>query len=409
MIRRAVSGRWVLDLITPTTFPNPGIPFGSHSGRDFFTTDVNLDVVSFFYDKSGGVITSKPKQSRRKSNRVTLSPVVRVLAELRKARNMSSDDSAFKSVGLSSQTIERIDKGTNQPNLETLEKYAKALKLTIALRNDNEPGHSSLQLSLPKQQVFAVYNHAGGVGKTSLTRDLGFAISQVGYRVLLIDLDPQANLTTWLSLPQPIPVERTAFGTIMGDEREPILPTPYTSYGMDIIASSIRLNRIDRGSVHGRRRRLKHAIASTSYDIVLIDMNPSITNLTEIGLTASTSLIVPMPTSQKGIDAFQGIVESLEEARNELNPNLDIAMFVLTHFNANTAIDQELRSQLREIAEPIAPIAGPLNAFTVYREAIGSGMPVAVQDPKHVAVEQISKVATQFLDLINTQSGGKSA
>jgi chromosome partitioning protein len=319
---------------------------------------------------------------------------------------MSADDDAFRTQGLSIQTIERIDAGENQPNLDTLEKYARALNLTIALRSDE--ASTTLRLALPKQRVFAIYNHAGGVGKTSLTRDLGFAISQVGYRVLLIDLDPQSNLTSWLGIPRPVDIERTAYSTIMGEQREPTLPEGYRIHGMDIIPSTIRLNRIDRGSIQGRRRRLQRALANANYDVVLIDMNPSITNLTEIGLAAANGLIVPMPTSEKGLDAFPGILESLEEARDELNSELSITMFVLTQYNGNTAVDQEMREQVETYARPIAPVVGPLSSSVIYREAMTSGKPIALYDPTHMAVQQISRVATQLLDIMHRTENGET-
>ena len=347
---------------------------------------------------------SKSKTRKKNTPRIRLSPVVRVLAELRAARSMSSDDDAFRVQGLLAQTIDRIDAGINQPNLDTLEKYARALNLTIALRSDESS--TTLKLALPKQRVFAVYNHAGGVGKTSLTRDLGYAISQVGYRVLLIDLDPQSNLTSWLGVARPVDIERTVYPTILGEQREPELPVPFRVHGMDIIPATIRLNRIDRSSIQGRRRRLQKALINSNYDVVLIDMNPSITNLTEIGLAAANGLIVPTPTSEKGLDAFPGILESLEEARDELNPDLAITMFVLTQYNGNTAIDQEMYKQIEEYASAIAPVVGPLSSSVIYREAITTGKPIALYDPSHQAVEQISRVATLLLDLMHRGEQG---
>jgi chromosome partitioning protein len=355
----------------------------------------------------------KSKAVGRKQGQV--SPVVRALCEFRRARGFDLDDPIFSAAGLTELTLERLESGVHQPNLDTLERYAEAIGFSLALRRTvgESTGDATLQLQLPRMRVLAMFNHAGGVGKTSLTRDLGHSLGQLGFRVLVIDLDPQANLTSWLGIPRPVADDRTVYYTIVGDEREARLPQPITVHGIDVIPGNLGLHRIDRGGVSGRRRRLERAIrrlgqpeASSGdgqrrYDFVLLDLSPSLTNMTELALVAADHLVVPIPPTDKGIESLPGIIEALENARDDANPNLSIAMFVITQFNQNTAIDQAMIEQLRQHANAIAPVAGPLHALTVYREAIAAAQPINVYAPNHRAVEEIRRVTVELLSVIN--------
>jgi ribosome-binding protein aMBF1 (putative translation factor) len=112
--------------------------------------------------------TRKPKKSNAARKR-KVSPVVRALTEFRRAKGLERDDTRFTEVGLNEITLERLESGYNQPNLDTLERYAQAMGFSLALRRTSEEdtAQSGLQLKLPKMRVLAMFNHAGGVGKTS--------------------------------------------------------------------------------------------------------------------------------------------------------------------------------------------------------------------------------------------------
>ena len=375
------------------------------------------------------MVARKTKKSSAKPTRKRkVSPVVRALAEFRRAKGLERNDARFTEVGLTEITLERLESGYNQPNLDTLERYAQAMGFSLALRRTNEEdtAQAGLQLKLPKMRVLAMFNHAGGVGKTSLTRDLAYALGVLGFRVLVIDLDPQSNLSSWLGVPRPIRDEQTVYMTITGEEREASLPEPIHVHGINVIPSNLGLHRIDRGSTSGRRRRLERAIRRLAsaedaggkdagskdsvskdtnperrYDFVILDLSPSLTNLTEMAMIAADSLVVPIPASDKGLEAIPGIIEALENARDDANPTLNVAMFVITQFNAQTAIDQAMVEQVRNQTSPIAPVAGPLNSFTIYREAMAANLPIALYQPSHRAVEQIQQVTATLLSIVS--------
>src|SRR5690625_4842613 len=96
-------------------------------------------------------------------------------------------------------------------------------------------------------QVISVFNHAGGVAKTSTVRDLGYVLADHGFRVLLIDLDPQANLTRWLGIDGDIALDETVYPAITAeDEAERVLPAPRSVHGFDLIPATLGLAVLER-------------------------------------------------------------------------------------------------------------------------------------------------------------------
>jgi chromosome partitioning protein len=344
-------------------------------------------------------MSKQPSSRVRRSGQV--SPVVRALIEYRKARSISLEDAVFSQAGLSRGTLERLESGQNQPNLDTLERYASAVGFTLSLRSVTE-SPESLELRLKKTRILAMFNHAGGVGKTSLTRDIGYLLQEMGFRVLLVDLDGQANLSAWMGLERPIANDRTAYGTIAGEDLDPRLPEPVSAYGVDIIPSNLHLATIDGVGVIGRLRRLQIALRKlTHYDFVILDAGPSLANLSSIALTAADELIVPMPVSAKGLEALPGVLQAMERIKMEMNPTLKIGMFILTQFDAKTAVDQAMLQQIQELCSGVAAVSDPLGDYTVYREAIVMCKPVPAMPGRSKATEQLRLVAAQLLVALN--------
>lgn len=339
-----------------------------------------------------------PMTSKKKTRRIgQLAPVVRALIEYRKARGIQLEDPVFLDAGLSKVTVERLESGQNQPNLDTLERYAAAVGFSLSLRSKQESG-DNLELRLQRTRVLTMFNHAGGVGKTSLTRDMGYLLYQMGFRVLLIDLDGQANLTAWMGIPRPVLDSQTAYPTIVSDDLDPRLPTPMNAYGVDIIPSNLHLATVDGVGIIGRLRRLQLAIRKlTEYDFVLIDAGPSLANLSSIALTAADELIVPMPVSAKGLEAIPGVLQAMERIKLEMNPNLKIGMFVLTQFDAKTLVDQAMLEQIQELCRTVAAVSEPLSTYAIYRESIAANKPIPLMAEKHKAIEQLRSVAAQLL------------
>lgn len=198
-------------------------------------------------------------------------------------------------------------------------------------------------------RTIAFFNHAGGVAKTSSVRDIGFALAQEGFKVLLIDADPQANLSEWLGVTEPTELQGTIYGAVIRGDRESSalrLPEPLRVHGLDLISSQLDLARIDlllRGELNGLMR-LRNAVRKLDgYDFVLIDPPPSLGQLSALCVIAADFVVVPLPTNSKGLRGIQTVTAMVDSYR-EMSPRLKIAMFLLTQFDARTRHDPPLSS-----------------------------------------------------------------
>lgn len=253
-------------------------------------------------------------------------------------------------------------------------------------------------------QVLTVFNHAGGVAKTSTARDLGYVLADLGFRVLLIDLDPQANLTSWLGVSGDIGLEETVYPAIISpgddDPASRRLPQPRHVHGMDLIPASIKLAILEReiiGVVMGVMR-LREAVRKLSgYDFVLIDSPPSLGQLSALAVVAADRVVVPVPTNRKGLDGVPTVIRMVREYRSAA-PNLKIALFVLTQHDRRTRHDRDSLDVIRSELPAIAPVSTPLNSRpAVYSDTQLRGIPVPMHAPGSEADIEIRKVADELL------------
>lgn len=257
-------------------------------------------------------------------------------------------------------------------------------------------------------QVISVFNHAGGVAKTSTVRDLGYVLGAKGYKVLLIDLDPQANLTRWLGVDDDIELEETAYPAIMpgSDEdgsAERQLPEPRHVHGIDLIPASLGLAVLEREiiSVFMGIVRLREAVRKLSgYDFVLIDSPPSLGQLSALAVVAADRVVVPVPTNRKGLDGIPTVIRMVREYRKAA-PNLKIAMFVLTQHDRRTRHDRDSLEVIRSELPTVAAVSSPLNSRpAIYSDTQVSGLPVPLYTPGSESDLEIRKVTEELLDAL---------
>lgn len=257
-------------------------------------------------------------------------------------------------------------------------------------------------------KVVSVFNHAGGAGKTSATRDLGYVLAEEGLRVLLVDADPQANLTSWLGVWGEVPLESTLHAAVMGDGRaepdELELPEPVRAHGMDLVPSCLELAELEvvlMSQVMGTTR-LKDAIgrASGSYDVVLIDCPPSLGALSALGVIASRHMVVPVQTSVKGFEGLKTVWKMIRQYRRA-TPDLRVATYLLTHFDKRTRHDRAAETRLRNDlsrTREAAPVSGPLSERpAIYKDASLKGVPVPLHDPGGEADREVRAAAGVLL------------
>lgn len=256
-----------------------------------------------------------------------------------------------------------------------------------------------LQPEKSEMTVLMAFNHAGGAAKTSTIRDIGFELSQQGYRVLLIDLDPQANLTNWLGV-YDAAIERSVQPVL---EDYATLSEPYEVHGMHLIPSHLSLARTDARlpgytNAEGRLKALIDQVrVSGAYDFVLIDPPPSLGKLTANAANASDWVIVPIPARYKGIVALDGLREMLTEY-TRTNPQLRVAMYLVTQLE-NTAHSKESLEVYQQVLGD--ELAGPLTYRpAVYNRCQPEGQPVGVNAPDSEARSEIQGVVQTLLQRI---------
>lgn len=245
-----------------------------------------------------------------------------------------------------------------------------------------------------KTRVLLTFIHAGGAAKTSTTRDLGYELHRRGKRVLLIDLDPQANLTEWLGV---LDVEPTQTIIPALQDYAP-LPEPQQAHGMDIIPAHLDLTRTEvmLPALSNPEGRLKAALEplreSGHYDYILLDAPPSLGKLTANGANAADWVVVPLPASPKGLSALNGAREMLTEYART-NKGLRVATYLVTQGTA-TKISREVADAYAELLP--GQTSGPITwRPAVYSRAIVEGQPVSLIDPD--AAAEISRVVDGLL------------
>src|ERR1700733_13075982 len=205
-----------------------------------------------------------------------------------------------------------------------------------ALQEDSQPS----QLGHPR--ILALANQKGGGGKTTTAINLGTALAAIGERVLIVDLDPQGNASTGLG------IDRrnrncSTYDVLIGEAtlRESVVPTAVPR--LHIAPSTMDLSglELELGSTPGRAFRLRDAIAAlntnatpdTDYPYVLIDCPPSLNLLTVNEMAASDAILVPLQCEFFALEGLSQLLQTVEQVRTTLNPNLSIHGIVLTMFD----------------------------------------------------------------------------
>jgi len=242
--------------------------------------------------------------------------------------------------------------------------------------------------------VIAIANQKGGVGKTTTAINLAGALAEEGYRVLCVDMDPQANLTAGLGINLNT-VERS-MADVLADGRssltDVILPTE--TAGIDVAPAHIDLASTE-GELFtalGREQILREAFEgqTSSYDYVLIDCPPSLGLLTVNGLVASTGVIIPVQTQYYAMKGLNNLVKVINAIRLKLNRDLRILGLLPTFFDGRTNLARDMLDELRVVGDhhvftsivrntvklgeaplvgrPITTYAGNSDAARTYRE-----------------------------------------
>jgi chromosome partitioning protein len=264
--------------------------------------------------------------------------------------------------------------------------------MTSSAAPGKEPGS-------PMASIMAVCHQKGGVGKTTTVLSLGACFAERGIRTLMIDLDPQANLTDNLGL-DPHTVPHTIIEVLAG-ECDPVRAAVESGMpGLDILPSSASTADIGRRlyQLPDHEFRLRRALqepALAEYALVLIDCPPSIGPLTLNALTAADLLILPTQCEYYSVQALKDMLELLSAVRGRSNPRLTYRILV-TMFDGRGKFHAVMLDQLREcFGEGL--LTTVIGFDTKLREAQAAGSPITAYAPHSRGAGQYRLLAEELL------------
>ena len=189
-------------------------------------------------------------------------------------------------------------------------------------------------------QIIAISNHKGGVGKTTSTVNIGAALALKNFRVLLVDLDPQANLTQNFRIKD---IEISIYDNLKGGKT--VVPKEVKK-NLCVIPSSLDLSaaEIELSSEPGREYVLKDILSTleSKFDYILIDCPPSLGLLTINALTAANKVIIPLQAEFFPLKGLDKLKEVIKKIKNRLNPNLEIACVFLTKYDYRKVLNRDV-------------------------------------------------------------------
>ncbi|HVV59571.1 MAG TPA: AAA family ATPase [Gaiellaceae bacterium] len=245
--------------------------------------------------------------------------------------------------------------------------------------------------------MIALANQKGGVAKTTTTLNLGVAFAEKGYRVLLVDLDPQGNLTMSQGM-NPDTIERSMYDVLVN--RLP-MEQVIESREVDVAVSSIDLAGADMAlsSQIGRERALEKAVRAVRdrYDYILIDTPPSLGLLTINAFVAATGVIVPVQTEYLSLRGLAQLENTLAMVRENLNPAVAIIGIVPTMYDRRLTHSREADEILRENFGDLV-YNTRIRKTVRFAEAPVKGSSVLGYEPDGEAAEMYRDLAKEVLD-----------
>ncbi len=253
----------------------------------------------------------------------------------------------------------------------------------------------------PLPRLMAVANQKGGVGKTTTAVNLGAALAELGYRVLVVDLDPQGNATTGLGI-NARNLQSSIYDVLLNDLSLEDCVEPTAVRNLFLAPATIDLAgaEIELVPAFSRELRLRRALErlDDDYDFTLIDCPPSLGLLTINGLAAASEVVVPIQCEYYALEGLGQLLRNVALVQNNLNPALELGAIILTMYDARTKLSDQVTREVRQhfgakVCRNIVPRTIRLS------EAPSFGQPILVFDPT-------SRGAIAYRELAKEVSGG---
>ena len=255
----------------------------------------------------------------------------------------------------------------------------------------------------PVPRIIAVANQKGGVGKTTTAVNLGAALAELSYRVLIVDLDPQANATTGVGI-DPRSFELSMYDVLMRDAKMEDAVEPTRMKNLFIAPATIDLAGAEIELVPTFRRELKlrRALESIAgdFDYTLVDCPPSLGLITVNGLAAADEVLVPIQCEYYALEGLGQLLRNVNLVKNNLNERLTLTTIVLTMYDGRTKLAEQVAEEVRShfgnrVCRNVIPRTVRIS------EAPSFGQPITAFDPG-------SRGAIAYRELAKEVSGGAS-
>ena len=247
-------------------------------------------------------------------------------------------------------------------------------------------------------RIVAIANQKGGVGKSTTAVSLGAALAELGFRVLVVDLDPQGNASTGLGIKHEAR-EITVYDVLVSDGSVSDAIVPTMIEGLHAVPSTIDLAgaEIELVSQFSREGRLKRALVEISeelYDYILLDCPPSLGLLTVNALTAAEELIVPIQCEYYALEGLGQLLRNVSLVQQNINPELRLSGIVMTMFDPRTKLSEQVVAEVRKFfGELVYDVVIPRTVRL--SEAPGYGQPITIYDPKSRGAEAYRQLAAE--------------
>ena len=242
--------------------------------------------------------------------------------------------------------------------------------------------------------TIAISNQKGGVSKTTLTFNLAHVLASEGYKTLMIDFDPQGSLT---EIVDPQELQLDVFTALEFPDCAEGAIVPVTD-DLDLMVGGINLSafEITYGQKEGRENMLRTTIGEIQnrYDFILIDCPPSLGMLLVNALNAADCVVIPTATQYLSYKAFELLLMSIAEVKENLNPKLNILGVVASMHDNRTLHNREVLEKISEEFD----VLGIVGSSTKVNDATMAGLPLYKYDKNHKIAKEYEKIARRLIN-----------